>query len=46
MKKKGKISEQAWDEWYKLAKTYYKKNGDLRIPRNYVTQNGKKLEGG
>lgn len=43
MKKKGKISEQAWDEWYKLAKTYYKKNGDLRIPRNYVTQNGKKL---
>ncbi len=34
--------EKNWEENYKLAEAYYKDNGNLQIPQNYVI-NGKKL---
>ena len=36
-------TEMTWDDWYKLAEEYYRKNGDLNVPKRYVTKNGEKL---
>lgn len=44
MMRKGKERNYLhWEDWYALAKEYYKKHGDLRIPRNYVASDGSKL---
>ena len=34
---------EAWDIMYREAKDYYKNHGNLRIPYNYVTNNGYQL---
>ena len=31
----------SWEEWYALAKVYYETYGNLEIPRNFKTFNGK-----
>ena len=32
-----------WDDWYRDAKSYYLKYGDLLVPNNYVTDEGFRL---
>lgn len=32
-----------WEEWLEIAEEFYKANGHLRITRDYVTPNGKRL---
>lgn len=34
---------ESWDIMFSEAKKYYEKNGDLRIPYDFVTSDGKKL---
>ena len=34
---------KTWDETYLLAVAYYRENGDLNIPRNYITLDGYNL---
>lgn len=36
-------SERAWNEQYEQAKLYYRKHGNLNIPKDYVCDNGKQL---
>lgn len=39
------VKEYQWMQMYNVAKWYYEKFGDLRIPLRYVTPDGKKLGG-
>ena len=32
-----------FNNWYTLALNYYKENGNLLVPRNYITPTGQKL---
>ena len=38
-----KLISRPWEEYYELAKVYYEKYGNLRIPNTYETENGVKL---
>lgn len=29
-----------WDDWYKLAQTYYENHGNLKVPHRYKTKDG------
>ena len=37
------IKELTWQKYYEAAKAYYNDNGNLNVPRYYVTQEGLKL---
>ena len=37
------VPDQQWNEIYELAKEYYEKHGNLKIPRQYVTESGVQL---
>lgn len=39
-KSKRQYTRQTWDEWYLLAKEYYRINQDLKIPVKYKTEKG------
>jgi len=43
MQRKIKKNHMHWEDWYALARKYYREHGDLRIPRSYVTPDGSKL---
>ena len=32
-----------WEEWYRLAEAYSREHGDLSVPKDYVTEDGRKL---
>ena len=34
---------RSWNRFYAAAKTYYEANGDLNVPKQYVTESGVKL---
>ncbi len=36
-------TQQTWHDWFKLAKEYYQREGDLLVPRKYVDKNGNRL---
>lgn len=36
-------TQQTWHDWFKLAKQYYQREGDLLVPRKYVDKNGNRL---
>ena len=40
---KWEIQKETWDENYYALEEYYKKYGNINVPRNYVTQKGIKL---
>lgn len=40
----GDRNENRWMQSYAEAKRYYEKNGNLKIPTDYVTENGVQLE--
>lgn len=37
------FQEQSWNTMYEVAKAYYVTHGDLAVPSNYVTSDGKRL---
>ena len=37
------IQPRTWEQYYDLAKLYYKENGNLRVPRQYATTEGVNL---
>lgn len=39
----GDVTEQRWMQYYLAAKSYYETNGNLRVSKRYVTQDGLKL---
>ena len=39
----NKAQIERWEKYYKLAESYYKLNGDLLIPANYITEEGAPL---
>ena len=38
-----KRQRRAWDEWYEDAQSYYETYGNLQMPVDYVTGEGKRL---
>ena len=34
---------QTWDLWYEAARVYYLENGNLKVPKRYVTETGLQL---
>lgn len=36
----NKINKIDWEEWYKYAKKYYEKHGNLEVPKNFKTNDG------
>lgn len=38
------VFSEVWLEMYLQAKAYYDHNGNLEVPRNYVAENGKRLD--
>ncbi len=34
---------RSWNEWYEIARIYYERHGDLRVPANYTTKEGIRL---
>ena len=39
---KKKIQRQ-WNEWYEIAKKYYEKHNNLKVPMRFITEEGEKL---
>ena len=37
------VEDYKWRRNYLLAKDYFNNNGNLAVPKNYVTENGEKL---
>ena len=37
------LLKSQWDDWYKSAEEYFTENGNLIVPRRYVTSSGDKL---
>ncbi len=40
MRFKTKNNDEAWNQMYEHAKSYYEHHGDLKVPRNFKTTNG------
>lgn len=43
VKEKRRYRRLPWEEWYELARRYYRENGDLLIPEDYESKEGYKL---
>lgn len=37
------VLDSRWGEMYKLAQEYFEKNGDLNIPKTFISENGENL---
>jgi hypothetical protein len=37
------VEDHIWKQNYLIAKEYYREHGNLRVPKRYVTSDGKKL---